>query len=501
MPLTCIAGSANRYYLIVDSGGGEGDWQLAAGHYETAKIPLEITHPQPSLTDGGSVYYKAYPGIPIRLPIVVLGGSWPFKYELLQAPSGMAVGETLNLPAFATGGLSGANANYGVITWSNPTTSGSPHTIQVRVTDQQGNTVTVTWALTVTTSGFLFLDAVNGNDANPGTLASPKRTIGSWYGAKLDTTYQNYIVYYRAGAYDWGTAALEDGYRIACIGDRKPRGHLAYPGESVSMDVDGNVPWYYGGNHDVSFCGIEFTGVGRNNNRKGLVLDSDSAHRSLVFECPFTLTTLTAVDTNHAVIFFANSGSVGAYSGIIRCVIHTLSGIEPLLTYYVDKVVIEGNTTDGHPNGFYCKIQTSNVSIRANRVIGVSSGNLYRVDGYSAGTGEIEACYNLWESSQQGWVLGYESVSGYGPVYDYRNTYKIAAHSVVNVAGGSMLSRGNVTQHSGSFTNGISLESSSFTPTQENNELNGTTAYTGSNGLLQGSYRTTYLGTRGHEVA
>src|SRR5689334_3733291 len=85
------------------SGSGSA-WQLAAGHYETAKIPLEIIAPRAGLTTANR-YYKTYPGIAYRVPVVVLGGAFPFKFELLTAPSGMTIGQY------------DGDTDYGVINW------------------------------------------------------------------------------------------------------------------------------------------------------------------------------------------------------------------------------------------------------------------------------------------------------------------------------------------------------------------------------------------------
>src|SRR5689334_21125847 len=78
-----------------------------------ANYPLQIIQPQPNLTTH-SRFYKAYPGILYRVPVSVLGGAYPFTYSLTTAPSGMTI-----------------DAATGIISWPNPTTSGSPHSVTV----------------------------------------------------------------------------------------------------------------------------------------------------------------------------------------------------------------------------------------------------------------------------------------------------------------------------------------------------------------------------------
>ena len=71
------------------SGGFRGQaWILAFGHYVSTLItsmPPVIIYPRPHAETTVNAYCKnAYPGQRWEIPIVVQGGAWPFKYELIE---------------------------------------------------------------------------------------------------------------------------------------------------------------------------------------------------------------------------------------------------------------------------------------------------------------------------------------------------------------------------------------------------------------------------------
>ena len=114
-----------------------------------ANYGLEIIQPQPNL-DTKSRFYKAYPGFEYNVRLAVTGGEFPYSFELTSAPAGVTID------------------NRGEITWANPSASSSPYNVTAKVTDAQTNTRSVSWTITVTTSGFRFIDAVNGKPADQG---------------------------------------------------------------------------------------------------------------------------------------------------------------------------------------------------------------------------------------------------------------------------------------------------------------------------------------------
>src|SRR5690606_9973689 len=125
--------------------------------------------------------------------------------------------------------------DYGVIVWDEPTEG--RHDVAVTVTDQDGTQVSVNWTLNVTTEDTLFLNP-DGDDANPGTIDQPKRSMAGWHVDDTDdATYQGYHVILRGGAYPWaGMASQNDNIQLHRL---KPLVFLAYPGEEPVLDMSG----------------------------------------------------------------------------------------------------------------------------------------------------------------------------------------------------------------------------------------------------------------------
>ena len=191
-----------------------------------ANFPLVITSPRSTLGTNARPR-RAYPGIEYNVRITAMGGNYPYTYSMSGQPSGMIV-----------------NSSTGVITWSNPIV-GTYAGIQVSVNDG-ATTVNETFSLTVTTSGFQFIDSVSGNDTTgTGTIGNPWRTIDRMYDAGAAAA----ITIFRAGTYlltglptvVGSPAEME--HAVEWAEDRSVI-WLAYPGETVVIDFE----------HDGTFC-------------------------------------------------------------------------------------------------------------------------------------------------------------------------------------------------------------------------------------------------------
>jgi len=483
-------------------GGGDEDWELPAGNFETAKIPLEIIAPQPSLNTQ-SPYYRWYPAIPFELPVVVLGGAWPFKYELVQAPSGMTIGETIDLYAFATDGLLGANEFYGVLQWSNPTTSGSPHTVEVLVTDQSGATDSVTWTLTVTTTGFKFVDAVGGSDAAAGTLAAPWQTWNAVYGSGInDATNDNDFVFWRAGDYRTDDAPISDGGRMF-MRSMKPHVHIAYPGDSPEWSTENSYINWDGGN-DIAVIGIDIVGLNNNGGAVCKSMQFGGNPRTLVYKSTFGGQLETcAGGSNTSNLFFAAGGTT-QYSAIQRNTFDS-QGLALAEGYDTLDKVIEGNVainyTGSNLNGFYEKSNNHNVSVRANRGLTGNEGMLCVVDTYND-AGPIEYSWNLWKvtSGDNICEFGREAVNAI-EVYVDRNTL-ISGTINMDDASGTVTHANNVRQHDGTDADGITHSGGTeATLVGLATDLEDSSGIVDANGLLTGAFRTNNLGTDGFELS
>jgi hypothetical protein len=157
---------------------------------EAANYPLELTNISSVGVNGMSAnnrIFRAYPGLVYNIRPAVVGGLYPYTFSLQNAPSGMTI-----------------SAATGEITWLNPQADATP-TIVIR--DSEGATLSRAWTITVSATGFRFVDAVNGRNApnngcssscGSGTFANPWRNLADLLlnDASAD------ITYFRAGTYN-----------------------------------------------------------------------------------------------------------------------------------------------------------------------------------------------------------------------------------------------------------------------------------------------------------
>src|SRR5574343_131110 len=461
---------------------------IGCGQALGANYPLEIVQPQPSLTTSNR-YYKAYPGIEYNVKVGVFGGTYPFTYSLTTYPSGMSV-----------------ESSTGVITWSNPTTLGSPHNVTVSVTDAESTTVTRSWTLTVTTSGFYFIDGALGNDSNSGTLASPWKTIGGMYkNSKADNTYAGGFIYFRNGTYytAGSNMVLEDSSRLPLANNAKPLVWMAYPGESVVIDVQYAYICAYSGTANTYFDGIRFINMRPVNGcetNHALSIESND-NNVVVRRCYFYNQATGGPGCNDSTIMITNGGTQGSYFLFSENTSDTGTAAYWLLGYYTNKVVVECNTFRNWNSGSHLigpKMNNRNWSIRSNVAVdGITDiDGVVWIDTYVT-TSNIDVSFNNIKSTGNCFNVGLET-NNYGPVYSYRNTYQ-GPIVVYNYDGSTEVS----------FTNDIIINantpkitySGGGTPVQTD-MLTGVSGdnIVDTSGLLLGTYRTTYLGIRGWEL-
>lgn len=512
-----IGSTYSASYTSTASATVAGSWQLPTGHFEPSRFAMEIIAPRAGLSTTNR-YYKQYPGIPYRVPVSVFGGAWPFKYELTAAPSGMTIGQYYG------------DTDYGIINWANPVTTGSPHTVSVKVTDQEGTVRTVTFTITVTTSGFLFIDAVNGNDANPGTLASPKKTINGWYIAYSDTSYQNYFIYYKTGTYPIADAndpvgkTLDDGAGhltpyTRCYGARKPYVHLAYPGHTPIFDANGAGFVYDAGSGAAPvMIGIGGTGVGSGNSR-GL-LWWDAAPDAVVFENNIGSTAAGVASTN-ASIFMARRGTTSSYQSIIGNTFNGVNGHDLFLAYTTNKTVAENNDINnytggglgGTGHGFFFKETNTNASVRNNHGLTGNAAELVHITMSAATFNNVEVCWNNYKSTLPALLIGPNVTSPLTGFEDYRNTWQVPYNLITLVYAGTMTgswnSQKNVIVHNGTDASGIFIDTSegggaNWAGTLTENNLEGTSSERSVNsatGAMTGADLASYGGRYGHGVS
>lgn len=233
--------------------------------------------------------YRAHPGIQYEIHADAIGGNWPYTYALSGEPTGM----TISAGPCTDIGPTGCTA--GTITWTNPQTTCSTCTagvtapITVTVTDKNGTQVSGTWSITVTTTGFYFINADSGNNANAGTLAAPWQTLDK----ARTTAGANSIVIFRGAtaAYTLGSPASDHG----CQGDRyrffqatEPTIFIGYPGETAVIDFQStggaSVPCIFMQSDNIWIDNLEIKNIGSigfdfaPSNRYGPVVRKLNAH-------------------------------------------------------------------------------------------------------------------------------------------------------------------------------------------------------------------------------
>lgn len=505
-----------------------GNWQLPTGHYVNSPQTLTIQAPYAS-TVASNPYGKWYTGIALSLPVVVTGGAWPYHFALTGGPSGMTIGSDLDWAQWnSSTPLGGSNASYGVISWLNPVAG--TYTLTVTVTDQAGTQINVTWTFVVGTSGFIFIDSVNGSPSVPnggtgtGTLANPFKTIDDWYSGaagssgstsarKSDATYSGDFVVYRAGAYACvAIEAADSGMRMPCVNGYKPKVHIGYPGETAIFDTtDAAFIIYSDSTQGPWFANLTATGMGANGDYKWVEWDSgitDSAFYNIIIDIPVDA---GATGANPSFVMSRdNPPNVSSRGFISRCTFNQTLAHDYMLGYQTQYWTFELNTLAGvnDGNGFYAKLDLNDTwTIRGNTGLSANTGRgMVELDNYN-GVTNVDVCWNNYYSTGAGIYYGPDTGgTGISGIASYRNTWQISEHTVDGIPLSTLAVTDDVNQfttdaansHGYQTINSGSISSATYTG-EECVGLNG--GFVTSGGALQGTFRSNYIGTRGHEIA
>jgi hypothetical protein len=199
-----------------------------------SNYPLELVTPRAQGTapstgaaaiTANNRIFKAYPGLEYNIRAVVIGGAYPYRFTLNNAPAGMTI-----------------HPQTGLIIWPNPQTNATP---TLTVTDSEGAQQTSSWTITVSTNGFKFIDSIRGanHPTGTGTFLNPWRNLSDIVNSPAATSGD--ILYFRTGVYT--PAGITRGgiggpwERIEFSESTKPVAWIAYPGENPIVDF-GHVP-------------------------------------------------------------------------------------------------------------------------------------------------------------------------------------------------------------------------------------------------------------------
>jgi hypothetical protein len=165
---------------------------LPAGHFINAKQAMIQIYPRPDTETNTYArhhrwYYDGVNSVQDSIPIGVAFGAFPYVFQLISGPPGMYIESTIWNTAWLPG-LAAHTGGYGRLVWApqSAISSSSPATVEILVTDQQHNTLTITFTVWTegaynasTKTGFIIVDNLNGSDSNAGTFAAPLASMGT----------------------------------------------------------------------------------------------------------------------------------------------------------------------------------------------------------------------------------------------------------------------------------------------------------------------------------
>ncbi len=381
-----------------------------------ANLPFEIFQPQPNL-DVKNRFYKAYPGLEYNVRLAVAGGQFPYQFTLVTAPSGMTID------------------TRGEVSWPNPTESDTPYQVTTSVTDSEGASQSVSWTITVTTTGFLFVDAINGtatDQGGTGTRSNPWKTMKDVYGGDdYDSKWANHhpgaFVYWREGEYILdaffeNNQVHEDGFRVPWSG-RKPLVWITYPGETpeINFNSDGRDAYifFYDEVENLYLDGFDFN-LNGNYRGKGIAVGMNG--NITVRKNIFKGLTNCANGSNNSHLFF--TGGMGEYTSVQDNIASESCGYW-LLGYDAPKTLVENNHITGDmPLPIGPKYNIQNWTIRGNYIQGqpaAEKGAIWLQNGgYFA---DIEINFNLIQTSgSDDYTVHLLTSNPGGSVYVNRNT-------------------------------------------------------------------------------
>jgi len=450
-----------------------------------ANYPLEITNIKPAGgLHGASRIYRAYPGLEYNIRVAVIGGAYPYSFALTAAPEGMTID------------------GRGVISWVNPQGNANA-TIVVR--DSEGSQVSVTWPITVSTSGFRFVSATSGSPAptGAGTFANPWRTLSDVYYNAGPTD----IVYFRAGNYDQLSlprTSVGSPWERVEWGSNKALMWLSYPGERPLINFG-----YRAGVERGPLLRIS----GAVNGPHPYIDGFDTVNTSIIgfqTESPATFRRLRMHDlllggdgTNAAFIMTLTQPTPAVGMVIQECEFYNVPvGSVTIKIYAQERLLIEDTIHHHADVAVELKDDVRRYTVRGNRFYGITNtalgGNMHET------TTNGEICFNNIAASQHALDVNQDGMAGI--TYIYRNTLvgRVRIRNT-DAADGPFYLRNNVIINSdGGTPSGSHVYHESVTAPSRVVLSNNLAGYANqgivdANGLLTAAYGS-YMGTHGHQT-
>jgi len=478
--------------------------RLTSGNYVASKMTQVLVHPRPdSETTANAICKNAYTGIPYRLPVTVQGGCAPYWFTLVDAPTGMTIGEIHS------------DTDYGIVEWTNPTAG--THDVVVRCIDQELNAVTSRWTLTVGTDNFVFVDGVSGNDGTgTGLIGAPYQTLGGLFGT---TTHGGKIAILRSGATQ--TTYNHPDVNTNLGAADKPNAIMGHYGDATKPIIDQDTHKFIAiDGSDPAVCNIDFqNSPGDNSGVKDSRFISSSTssaiNRFVFFELDFS--GMVRGDTvnfpgtyggdNPGAITLLNPGSMRQYGTF-----HSLT-IDDFKASMIDMFNVQywtienctlSNSTDTGFQGILIKSDAQDGSIRYTDGIVAQDHNFGVIEilgqEQTYVLDRIEVCYcKIKQTAQRAFTMNNAAANQSSAVeyWAYRNTIQDT------IFGGDYNYTFNweknviINDDTPKIpTSGVN----SVIVTTDNAEYATTDGAVDVNMDLTGTARTTYLGTHGAEI-
>jgi hypothetical protein len=456
---------------------------------QSSPYPLEILNIKPAGTGSPPIpasnrIFHAYPGIEYNIRAAVIGGTYPYTFSLSNAPSGMTI-----------------NPKTGEISWPNPTASTGNITLTVR--DSKGASVQTSWAISVHTNGFWFVDG-DYTGTSTGSISQPFKTLNELVVATDGRPGD--IVYLRGSTRPYTVQNYPSGPKPSLDGDGSlyinvseyggadsAETWLAYPGEKPVIDLENK---YFLRTDRPYFDGLTIL-----NGREYSLKTLGGTHYKTIRRTTWRgVRSVTSTNRNQGFVFAIREG-VGYNFVIQDSEWSEFVGAQAIGSLYLcNKVLIENNhifnggQTGLHPFTTQIGLKEANLNatVRGNYIEIPANANAMEIYNYASDAGALDFSFNRVIRATAGVAIKF-----YDPedAYIYRNT--IVGTVDFQPGTGPEASQGPIY-----FTHNVlqgTLTDATYV-TQSNNLVGSFSAgMVDARGNLTGSY-VQYRGTRGYEV-
>lgn len=291
--------------------------QLAAGHWQAAKLPMRLVYPQPdtatqTFARHRKAYYDGANPVEYRIPVGVQYGALPLIFKLLPGgPAGMTIGQAYG------------SANYGEVVWT-PTAAVTNATVSVQIIDQAGATLTISWTVSTSssTSDFIFVSTSGNDSTGTGSISAPYKTLNKVYGTTAAaSTFPNRNLYLRAGTYVTYDAT-SGGYGIELAGGANPIAIMGFPGEAVTLNLAAaglvsafNTNGSLG--NDLFLQNFTFSGGPASSGNFRICYLGQLQHRQTFHNVAAPNVWAGTAPSDNATMFYFNDGGEGVYRNYI----------------------------------------------------------------------------------------------------------------------------------------------------------------------------------------